>query len=262
LLPGGNKKYAAVWVMSLPEGATAAGLRAGAANVLSDKGGGVSAGGGVGAGSAGGGGNAGDGDCDMDGDGAGDDIRGQDWRVQWGALSADTGVDSGPEVKLSEVNAEKLYTEATARGGLPKLKPGDKCRALLVCNWFDAMATKEEHTTLYARQRDDGACKVVVHRLHALMRVRLREAYTQAGKKWHRALLSNNDKKQAGRMKAGSFETHKGDLGKAGVVLDIATLREWRKAHEAPPLEDAPSQPAAKRPYSSMMSFFGGDGPS
>ena len=36
LLPGGNKKYSAVWVKGLPEGATAAGLRAGAANVLAE----------------------------------------------------------------------------------------------------------------------------------------------------------------------------------------------------------------------------------
>jgi len=37
LLPGGNKNYRAVWIEELPEGATAAGLRAGAANVLAEQ---------------------------------------------------------------------------------------------------------------------------------------------------------------------------------------------------------------------------------
>ena len=37
LLPGGNKNYSKVWIQDLPEGATAAGLRAGAANVLAEE---------------------------------------------------------------------------------------------------------------------------------------------------------------------------------------------------------------------------------
>ena len=76
---------------------------------------------------------------------------------------------------------------------MPHLKPADKSRSKIVCLWFDAMATKEEHATLDAKL-DSGACKLVVQHLHKLVKVRLREAKQP----WPRSLLVNNDNSNLG----------------------------------------------------------------
>ena len=221
------------------------------------------AGGADGAGGAGGGGGGGGGGGDMgddrdgggEGDGDGDGNQGQ-----WGGLSAANGVNSGPAGTLGGMYAEKLYLDAKANGGLPYLKPGDKTRAQIVCLWFDAMATKEEHKTLSAKPDDNNPCKLVVNLLHNLVKVRLREAYTEAGMGWPRVLLPNNDAKQAGRLKAGSMEQHQIDLRKKGkVMVDILTLGAWRKAHEAPPPTEPSSPKSPKSPKrQGMFALFGG----
>ena len=147
-----------------------------------------------------------------------------------------------------------VYLQAAQTRSLPHLKPKDKSRAKILCLWFDAMATKEEHATLGAKL-DGGACKLVVQHLHKLVKVRLREAYTEAKEPWPRSLLVNNDNKQLGHLKAGSMDTHRRDLKNAGVEVDVTTLRAWRKEHEVPPsTEPSPS----KRPRTGVFAFFGG----
>ena len=154
------------------------------------------------------------------------------------------------------VSATAFFFQYITTGVMPPFDSGDKHRAALTASWFEAMAVADELRILRPQAStaagskpptpDEGVQRRIISKLHHLVRLRLRDAFSALPKKTDSSSSSSSEpgskkrKREVAWPKSldtplllGSLESRIKELKKWGVIIDLGELAEWRRAQES-----------------------------
>ncbi len=152
---------------------------------------------------------------------------------------------------LTSRNAQNVWIELMSKNGgyLPNRwsTKQEKNKAKILLEWFNAMATEEEKSSMKAKDDGTGTRRIIAARVHGALLARLREFYAASPLQAPRDMT-----KQDHQLRASAISSHVEKLtaycGK-GVVV-VSGFATWRKAWEAARNEEAASSvaPPKKKP--------------
>ena len=132
-----------------------------------------------------------------------------------------SSLSSSPNVNISGLAASEFYLMCMQRGGslVPLNSKQDRARGQKVLDWFGAMATDAERTTLSLRNFSDhniqGQQLHIVRDLANYVKARLARAFADANEKVPKALNDTTE------LMTGTIETHLNNLKKKGPVPQV-----------------------------------------
>jgi len=152
------------------------------------------------------------------------------------------------------VSATTFFFQYITTGVMPPFDSGDKHRATLTASWFEAMASVDELRTLRPQvpaavgmmppTPNEGIQRRLISKLHDLVRLRLRDAFSALPKITDTSSSSGHSSKKRRREAAwpksldtplllGSLESRVKELKKWGVVVNLGEFAEWRRTQES-----------------------------